>query len=580
MNPNRFHAQWRAMTPYVVAFLLVLAVGAAFWPEVYGAFLNWDDNQNFLKNLAFRGLAMENLHWAFTARHLGVYQPLAWLALSFQYVWFGLEPFGYHCISLGFHLANTLLLFLLTSRLVALPGRTSPQKIPHLYPAAALATALVMAHPQRTEVIAWISCQPYLGAVLFALLSLHAYLSARESASRGRHLWFVAALMGYAASLLCKTIFIGLPLVLLLVDYYSWSKSGALRSRPQRRLWLEKVPFAALALIFAGFGLLARNTPSWDDIGGFARLHQILYRIGFFWEKSLIPIGLSPYVNADPFPPHLAWRIMGGIFCLLIFFLAFFLRNRSTLCSVLFFVGLATLFAMAPNLGIVMTGNVAAADRYTYLPALCITLLPASCLIHISRPWPWRFWLCTGTILVAALIILSREQCLVWRDSVALWSKADQIADHRNAEILYNLATAWELRSRTDEALSAYWTSLQNDPDYSPSHFNRGLLLAKQQRYAESLFHFSQAVRLTPKDPDAHEGQGDALSGINDASHAIDAYREALRLSPSHPRILRKLALALFQAGRREEAINQLDQILAKLPDAADIEALKRKMSR
>src|SRR4051812_25851203 len=67
------------------AFLLVLVV-AAYSPCLDNGFVNWDDDENFLENLSFRGLGWPQIRWAWTTLHVGVYQPLAWMILEAQYV--------------------------------------------------------------------------------------------------------------------------------------------------------------------------------------------------------------------------------------------------------------------------------------------------------------------------------------------------------------------------------------------------------------------------------------------------------------------------------------------------------------
>jgi hypothetical protein len=57
----------------------------AYLPALGGAFLNWDDNRNFLDNPNYRGLGLDNLRWMFTTFHLGPYQPLSWLSLGVDY---------------------------------------------------------------------------------------------------------------------------------------------------------------------------------------------------------------------------------------------------------------------------------------------------------------------------------------------------------------------------------------------------------------------------------------------------------------------------------------------------------------
>ena len=101
-----------------MAALLMLLVVAAFSPCLGNDFVLWDDDRNFLENRSYRGLGWPQLHWAWTSFQLGVYQPLAWMILEAQYVFWGLQPWGYHLTSLVLYAVDTVVLFALTVSLL------------------------------------------------------------------------------------------------------------------------------------------------------------------------------------------------------------------------------------------------------------------------------------------------------------------------------------------------------------------------------------------------------------------------------------------------------------------------------
>src|SRR4051794_15210491 len=67
------HPGWSLAIPTVL-----LAV-VAFLPILGNDFVDRDDPENFLENRNFRGLGRDQIRWAFTTFHHGVYQPLSWL---------------------------------------------------------------------------------------------------------------------------------------------------------------------------------------------------------------------------------------------------------------------------------------------------------------------------------------------------------------------------------------------------------------------------------------------------------------------------------------------------------------------
>ena len=165
--------------------------------------MNWDDDKNFLDNVHYRGLAGDQLKWAFTTFWVGVYQPLAWLLFEVEYVFCKLDPRGYHLTSVVLHATNAVVLYWLTLTLL---GRCRPDPLasgPWARPlSAGLATALFAVHPLRVEVVAWASCQPYLPCALFSMLSVLAYLrafSTETSAAKGLARGLVRVIRGGAA---------------------------------------------------------------------------------------------------------------------------------------------------------------------------------------------------------------------------------------------------------------------------------------------------------------------------------------------------------------------------------------------
>src|SRR3989338_7200696 len=83
----------------------------AFLPALRAEFVLWDDDTNFLKNTAWRGLGWAELEWMFTTPHKGQWIPLSWLTLGLDYRLWGLHPSGFHITSLILHAANAALVY-------------------------------------------------------------------------------------------------------------------------------------------------------------------------------------------------------------------------------------------------------------------------------------------------------------------------------------------------------------------------------------------------------------------------------------------------------------------------------------
>ena len=178
-SPDRAVDGREPFTPAKVALMLGLLGFLAFVPALGNDFVAWDDPDNFIDNVGFRGVGWRNLRWAWTTMIIGVYQPVAWMLIEVQYLFTGLEPYGYHLASALMHGLVSASLFYLT---LALVRRCRPDlaegEPTRLLAMAGLAVALWAVHPLRTEVVAWASAQPYLPCAFFSILSVLAYLRA------------------------------------------------------------------------------------------------------------------------------------------------------------------------------------------------------------------------------------------------------------------------------------------------------------------------------------------------------------------------------------------------------------------
>ncbi|HEU4439855.1 MAG TPA: hypothetical protein VFT36_11430, partial [Methylomirabilota bacterium] len=357
--------------PLLVALLAL----AAFLPALDGAFLNWDDDRNFLWNTAYRGLGWAQLRWMFTATWMGHYIPLTWLSLGLNYVLGGMAPWGYHLGNLLIHSANAGLLFFVARQLLTIA--TAPTiaggsgDAEHARPArtadfavglgAATAAVLWAVHPLRVESVAWVTERRDVLCGFFYLLAVLAYLrgTTRDRTLTGR--WLAASLLAFAAALASKAMAMTLPLTLLVLDVY-----------PLRRLRLgwpalirEKVGHVALAAIGALVASWAvtrgAGWTSYGDYGISARLAMTGYSFWFYPWKLIWPEKLSPLyelpARIDLLDPRFAWPSLGVVVVTVVLVL-----GRRRVPGVLA-AWLQSMIVLAPVSGIAHAGHQLAHDR-------------------------------------------------------------------------------------------------------------------------------------------------------------------------------------------------------------------------
>ncbi len=525
-----------------MAIPLVLIVIAAFIPALDNGFVNWDDDENFLDNPFYRGLGPAQIKWAWTTFWLGVYQPLAWLLFEAQYVFWKLDPHGYHLTSVILHAANAVVLYLLTVTLLVRCQTELWQKSPWTCAlGAGLATALFAVHPLRVEVVAWASCQPYLPCALFSMLAVLAYLQAFERGTDPRRSWLAAAFVLFVAALLSHAIAVSLPAVLVILDVYPLRRFGDGPGRwfglAARRAWREKVPFILASLVFMGLAFAARSrgafSPEQPDAS--VRIARACYGTWFYVGKTLLPLDL---VAVYPLPREINWLtppFMLSILGTLGVSVALLLLRRRW--PGLLAAWLSYLVILAPNSGIIRFSNQITADRHSYMAMLGLVIAVAACLCRVgqtsARPRPAAMGIIAlGLAALPALIFMTRDQCRTWRDTNTLWTHALTCWAGSNSRAHYNMGHYFFRRGNIEAATAHYTEALRLDPGDVDVHNNLGVALARQGNYAEAATQYAEVLRLDPTDVAAHYNLAVALSRQGKDAEAATRYAEVVRIRP------------------------------------------------
>jgi len=553
---------------------IALATAVVFLPVLRAGFVDWDDPINFLENPYYRGLGWRQFGWMLTATVMGHWIPVTWLTLGTDFVIWGMNPFGYHLTNLLLHTASAVLFYFVSRRLLGLAMRAAS---PGILGLGATAAALSFAvHPLRVESVAWITERRDLTSGLFFLLTILAYLKAHERPPAVRTGWRLASLGAAALALASKSIVMGLPLVLLILDAYPLGRLGSrVRDWCSARawpVWREKIPFAVLAVGTAAAAYLVQQSTGYlthaDPTG---RIGMVAYNVWFHVWKTVVPLNLSPIYELPPQvnPLELPY-LLSGVAGLAITAVVWLLRRRWP-------AGLAIwafyLVMLAPVAGIVHTGYHLGADRNTYVPGMGFALLAGALAVTVVRAWRRGVLrtpivataLSVGAIWIGSLALTARVQSFVWHDSETIWRYAIEV-DPGCAICHHNLGVILGTRGDWAEAQALLERAIALRPDRSEFHGGYGPLLIQMGRRPEGVAKLRYRLADNPRDVNARVNLGIALIEDGRPGEAIVEIEHALRVKPDSAPALNALGRALLADGRVEPARAAFERAIAIHP--------------
>lgn len=600
------------LASYLIPGLVALITFVVFSPALQNGFVNWDDYENIVNNPHYRGLGWSQLRWMFTTFHHSLYRPLTWISLGLDYIFWGMNPLGYHLTSVLLHAANAVLFFYLTQHLLTFRhratvlGRNPPVRI-----TAAFAALIFAVHPLRVEAVAWVSARNDLLSAFFFLLTVIFYLEyAKRKVNdeyRAAH-WFAAAVAAYACSLLSKAIGITLPLVLLVLDVYPLGRLGkqAWFGPAVRKVWWEKLPFFFLAVI-TGLAAVAAKYEAGALVSSEShdladRIAQGFYGITFYMVKTLLPTGLAPLYEFPSDFYVFNWRIILSAIVFLLFSLGFFAARHRWPAGLTGWI--VYLLLLAPVLGVAQAGPQLVADRYSYLSCMVWAILLATVLFRLWRPRNFSTALLIGIPLFTlfGLGILTWKQTEIWHDTERLWNHAlavrpSSIAyfhmgrsmaqrgdlaegekhlrraveiNPRNDVIQSNLALVLAKQGNLAEATKHFLRALEINPKDPATLNNMGITLAQQGKLDEAILHFHRSLEIRPNDASGHTNMANLLLDRGDVDGATKHLRIAIEIDPADADNHNSLAIISAKRGNLAEATEYLRRVVELKPgDAA-----------
>ncbi|MFN9720461.1 MAG: tetratricopeptide repeat protein, partial [Planctomycetota bacterium] len=124
-----------------------------------------------------------------------------------------------------------------------------------------------------------------------------------------------------------------------------------------------------------------------------------------------------------------------------------------------------------------------------------------------------------------------------------------------------------------EDAKKAYGEVLQSLPDNATAHHGLAMAADLTERWDEAEYHYRQALRIRPKDPDLLCDMGYSYLLQNRYSEAESYLTHALEVSPQHESSLMNLAMLDLRQGKRASAERRLADHFGSTGGAAQVMA-------
>ncbi|MGN7611507.1 tetratricopeptide repeat protein [Magnetococcales bacterium HHB-1] len=503
-----------------------------YWQTLEFPFIDWDDTTYITDNpYVNKGLSWNSLKWAFIASD-PYWMPITWLSYQLEVTLFGVSAAISHAGNALLHTLNTLLLFSFIYR------------ISRLWHLSFLTAYLFAFHPQHVEAVAWIAERKEVLSAFFALLTLHGYLSFihhrdhhPQPLRKHKKAWLPLsiALLCYALSLSAKAIWVTLPVLLLLLDYWPLQRYRLpYHQYPWFDLLKEKLPFLIVAFFIMEWILLLAKDHNLLNSFTQISIEQRLWAFYLSPIKQLFytfwPFDLSPHFTLPRTPPStLLFTIALSCWLFFSYFILRFYNKTPHLVFALLWLFIASL----PTSGLVQSGvAVAMTNRWSYLPhiGLFIGLLSFAYQIFQKYPQSRKPFLLLILFILPMLLYQSHQQIKIWRNDLTLWQYA-----------------------------------LKIDPENATAHRRLAAWYIKEQQHQKATEHLKHAARYGVHQDQMHALLGFHLLRTGDQKMARRHFNTAIYSGPPHSLSLEQilqLANRLFQLNWYPQAVGYYQRII------------------
>ncbi len=553
-------------------------------------------------------------------------RPVSMMTFYFNYLLTGMDTYGFRVVNALLQGLAAFSLLVLIRLIIGIRRVTSTSSADEKTVLALLAALAYLLHPVQSFVTLYVIQRMTILACLFSFTSLGFYVAARSGAIRSGWMGYGACFIFLVCGLLSKETAVIVPALIVLAEVILFQNipEFSVRNIVLAALFVVAL-FAGLNAIQEIPGLGTTGLPStiaknfgiaglspWEAALSQCRVlfHYLWLMVAPFWAHA--PLIKPLEVSRSLLTPSSTLPAVVGV-AALVFACLFFVRRRPL-----------TSFGIASFL-VALIPEAVAVPQNLYFPQRVALPMAGMLLVMVDQllaVMAWarergRFPAIAASIALISLIWFGlavaatvtragmwRDPVLVWKDSVDAFSEkqrdlekfpcvtalngmgealrrtgnpAEAIAFHqraakvepRNLQTWKDLAAAYWLVNRIDDARRAFEEAAKLDRRDAAIRSSLGAVLLKQKRLDESVQRYREAVELRPSDASFRRALYFALLTQGNRREAAEQLETAIRLQHPGPQLAvdhATLGKLLMEMGRPDENIAHLKTAVAMAP--------------
>ncbi len=552
-----------------VHILIIAVVAAVAYLNSLGNGFVGDDNGFVAYNVSIRDLGNLPDFFFDSAKTLAgydpnwgtyIYRPLRTVSYALDYAVFGHWAPGFHITNLVLHLLAIVTVYLFAQAIIGIPA------------VSFIAGIIFALHPTHIETVSWISSRADMIALIFANLSLLAYIRFKKG---GRTPYLLLALLLAFVSYLGKETMVSFPGLIVLYDYATREKKGFKEFIGSNILSWVLFTAVTVGYLFFRFQMTGRMSTVQGWWGGtpYTNFLMMLKATAVYLKLLVFPFDLNLHYIIGETRTFLDAKVMASAALIVSTFgLAAYLHGRSRVSFFLvawFYIGLVPIANIIPNSFSML------AERYLYMPSQGPIIAVAFGSYALFRkmkagsPALSKVAAIAFAAIMAAYFVTIIGRNGVYKDDFSFYSAA--VKDSPESAPSHKcLADQYLSREDIANALAHYDKALAIDPNYAEAMVKKAEIHAGEGSFDKAISMGERAVALKPRDAVLRFTLGTFYKHSGQMQQALDQWQKAVELYPYYAEAYNNLGAYYQTVMDNENALRMYEKSIGVNPFNAE----------